>query len=56
MDYFTALSNCLGVPSMTIPIHESNDYDGFPGSIRIQGYFGEDYHLLRLSQAIENIY
>lgn len=54
MDYFTALTNCLGVPAMTIPLMEDTKY-GFPGSIRLTGYFGEDYHLIRKTQTIENI-
>lgn len=53
-DYFTALSNCLGVPAMTIPVMEDTKY-GFPGSIRLTGYFGEDYHLIRKSNTIEHI-
>ena len=50
-DYFTVIANCLGVPAVTMPLFESPSakkyYDNFPGSIRMQGYFGEDFHLLR---------
>lgn len=59
MDYFTAGANCLGVPALTMPIIEDPEalekHDGFPGSIRLQGYFGEDYHLLRCANKIERI-
>ena len=55
MDYFTAVSNCLGVPALTMPVAEGplDKYDGFPGSIRLQGYFGEDYHVLKIGHQIE---
>mgnify|MGYP000857542753 CR=1 FL=1 len=59
MDYFTALANCLGVPALTMPVFENETakekYGGFPGSIRLQGYFGEDYDLIRNAHKIEKI-
>lgn len=61
MDYFTVVANCLGVPALTVPIYESHDvktgqkFNGFPTSIRLQGFFGEDYHLLRIGQHVEGI-
>ena len=59
MDYFTALANCLGVPALTMPLFESQEakgqYGGFPGSIRMQGNFGEDFHLIRVAHQIEKI-
>jgi Asp-tRNA(Asn)/Glu-tRNA(Gln) amidotransferase A subunit family amidase len=52
MDYFTVISNCLGTLNMTVPLFEDKDaptkYDNFPGSVRLMGYFGEDYHMLRI--------
>jgi Asp-tRNA(Asn)/Glu-tRNA(Gln) amidotransferase A subunit family amidase len=52
MDYFTVVSNCLGVPNLTVPLFESQEaktkYDNFPSSIRLMGHFGEDFHLLRI--------
>ena len=56
MDYYTTLTNCLGVPALTIPVsHDDASYENFPSSIRMQGFFGEDYHLLRLGHKIEHI-
>jgi aspartyl-tRNA(Asn)/glutamyl-tRNA(Gln) amidotransferase subunit A len=59
-DYFTVIANCLGVPAVTMPLFEDEaakaTYDNFPGSIRMQGYFGEDFHLLRTAQKIERIF
>ena len=59
MDYFTVISNCLGTLNLTVPLFENSEavkkYDGFPGSIRLMGYFGEDYHMLRIGQRIEKI-
>ena len=59
-DYFTVGANSLGVPAINIPFFESKDaatkYNGFPTSIRLQGFFGEDFHLLRISQKIERIF
>lgn len=58
-DFFTAGANSLGIPAVTIPLFESEDakaeYHQFPSSIRLQGYFGEDFHLLRISQRIDLI-
>ena len=55
MDYYTALPNCTGTPAITIPVTESNSqYGEFPSSFKIQGYFGEDYHLLKIAQEIES--
>lgn len=60
MDYFTTPANCLGVPAITIPLFEDGAqsktaYKGFPGSIRLQGYYGEDFHMLRSAQKIQRI-
>ena len=61
MDYFTAVSNCLGVPALTVPIYEDNEtkngtkFNGFPTSIRMQGFFGEDFHLLRIGNEIDRL-
>jgi len=44
---------------MTMPLFESEEskskFGGFPGSIRLQGYFGEDFHLIRSAHKIEKI-
>jgi Asp-tRNA(Asn)/Glu-tRNA(Gln) amidotransferase A subunit family amidase len=54
MDYFTAFPNCTGTPAITIPVQEpSGQYGEFPTSFKIQGYFGEDYHMLRIANQIE---
>ena len=66
MDYYTALPNCTGTPAITMPIvytllslisfrEETLNpaYEGFPSSFKLQGYFGEDYHLLRIAKGIE---
>lgn len=61
MDFFTASANCLGVPALTMPVCESEQvrngekFNGFPTSIRLQGFFGEDFHLLRIGQRIEEV-
>jgi Asp-tRNA(Asn)/Glu-tRNA(Gln) amidotransferase A subunit family amidase len=49
MDYYTALPNCTGTPAITIPVKETNSSYEFPSSFKIQGFFGEDYHLLRIA-------
>lgn len=58
-DYFTVISNCLGVPNLTVPLFENEEaktkYLNFPGSIRMMGYFGEDFHMVRIAQRIERI-
>ena len=53
MDYYTALPNCTGTPAITIPVQENSSTDEFPTSFKIQGYFGEDYHILRIASALE---
>jgi len=59
MDYFTVISNCLGTCNLTVPMFEAPDaaekYLNFPSSIRCLGFFGEDYHMLRVGQRIEKI-
>lgn len=51
MDYFTVIANCLGVPAVSMPLFENENsktkYENFPGSIRMTGFFGEDFHVLR---------
>jgi len=64
MDYFTAFPNSLGIASLTLPIQESwtTDKSGkrssrykFPTSVKVHGYFGEDYHLLRVCKQMEEM-
>ena len=65
MDYFTAFPNCVGIPSITLPIQETWGKDPvtglrksaykFPSSVKIHSYFGEDYHLLRIAKEMENM-
>ena len=44
---------------MTVPLFENSEapkkYDKFPGSVRLMGFFGEDYHMLRIGQRIEKV-
>jgi len=58
-DYFTVISNCLGAPNITVPLFENEEaktkYGNFPGSYRMMGFFGEDYHMLRIAQRMERI-
>ncbi|CDW89865.1 UNKNOWN [Stylonychia lemnae] len=54
MDYFTALPNCLGIPAITMPVQECKTYK-FPSSFMIQGYFGEDYHLLKIAKELDSL-
>ena len=49
MDYYTAFPNCTGTPAITMPVKETSSSYEFPSSFKIQGYFGEDYHLLRIA-------
>ena len=51
MDYFTAFPNTLGIPSVTLPVHQ--DSYKMPSSVKLHSYFGEDYHLLRAAKQIE---
>ncbi|TNV79929.1 hypothetical protein FGO68_gene2537 [Halteria grandinella] len=54
MDYYTAYPNATGTPAITIPVQEADQrYGEFPTSFKIQGCFGEDYHLLRIAKQIE---
>ena len=59
MDYFTVVSNCLGTNNLTVPLFEDAEakdkFLNFPASIRMMGYFGEDFHLLRIGQRVEKI-
>ena len=59
MDYFTVVSNCLGTNNLTVPLFEDAEakekYLNFPSSIRMMGYFGEDFHLLRTGQRVEKM-
>ncbi len=50
MDYYTAFPNCTGTPAITLPVKEASSKHEFPTSFKIQGYFGEDYHLLRIAE------
>lgn len=49
MDYYTALPNCTGAPAITMPVQEDSKNYKFPSSFMIQGYYGEDYHLLKIA-------
>ena len=54
MDYYTALPNCTGTPAITIPVNERTPkYGEFSTSFKLQGYFGEDYYLLRIAETVE---
>ena len=56
MDYFTALANCLGVPALTMPVRPTFlSQSDFPSSVRLQGFFGEDRHVLAIGREIEKI-
>lgn len=59
MDFFTVIANSIGTCNMTVPLFESEQartkYLGFPTSIRLMGFFGEDFHLLRTGQKLEKI-
>jgi Asp-tRNA(Asn)/Glu-tRNA(Gln) amidotransferase A subunit family amidase len=64
MDYFTALPNSLGIASVTLPLQESGRANAngsrikafkFPSSVKVHGYFGEDYHLLRVCREMERM-
>jgi Asp-tRNA(Asn)/Glu-tRNA(Gln) amidotransferase A subunit family amidase len=58
-DYYTVISNCLGAPNLTVPLFETPEakdtFENFPGSFRMMGYFGEDFHMIRMAQRIEKI-
>jgi len=53
MDYYTALPNCTGTPAITMPVVEPHAKPRFPTSFKLQGYFGEDYHLLSIAEGME---
>jgi len=63
MDYFSAFPNSLGIPAVTLPIQETWGRDPstgtrtsaykFPSSVKVHGFFGEDYHLLRIAKEME---
>jgi Asp-tRNA(Asn)/Glu-tRNA(Gln) amidotransferase A subunit family amidase len=56
MDYYTAFPNITGSPAITMPIMETDSkYEPFPSSFKLQGYFGEDYHLLRIALKVEEM-
>jgi len=52
MDFFTVIAACLGTVNLNVPLFEAPDarekYLGFPSSVRLMGFFGEDFHMLRL--------
>ena len=54
MDYFTALPNCLGIPAITMPVNEDKVNKKFPTSFMLQGFFGEDYHLLKIAKLVDS--
>jgi len=54
MDYYTALPNCTGTPAITMPVVEAGVKPRFPTSFKLQGYFGEDYHLLNIAEEVES--
>ena len=47
-DYYTVVSNTLGIPATNIPIPVKDD-DEFPSSVRLMGYYGEDYFILKIA-------
>ena len=53
MDYYTAFPNALGIPSVTLPLTD-HEYK-FPTSVKLCTYMGEDYHLLRVAKAMEEM-
>jgi Asp-tRNA(Asn)/Glu-tRNA(Gln) amidotransferase A subunit family amidase len=59
MDYFTVIANSIGTCNLTVPLFESEEaktkYLNFPSSVRLMGFYGEDFHLLRIGQRIEKI-
>lgn len=55
MDYFTAFPNSLGIASVTLPVQEDALKFKFPTSVKVHGYFGEDYHLLRVCKQMETM-
>ena len=55
MDYYTAFPNAAGIPCLTLPFQEDRERYQFPSSVKVHGYFGEDYHLLRLGIQIEKM-
>ena len=55
MDYYTAFPNCTGTPAITMPVQENGSKAVFPTSLKLQGYFGEDYHLLRIAESVEQM-
>jgi Asp-tRNA(Asn)/Glu-tRNA(Gln) amidotransferase A subunit family amidase len=55
MDYYTTFPNAMGIPCITMPVQENKNRYKFPSSIKLQGYFGEDYHLLRIAKLIETM-
>ncbi len=51
VDWYTCMANAVGSPAITLPIWEQERK--WPGSVHLQGYFGEDYHLLRVAKWLE---
>ena len=54
MDYFTAFPNALGIPSVTLPVHDGKHK--MPTSVKVCSFFGEDYHLLRVARQMEQMF
>ena len=55
MDYYTAFANSLGIPAVTLPVQEGYGGSVFPSSVKIHALIGEDYHLLRIANAMEQM-
>ena len=55
MDYYTIFPNAAGIPAITMPFHEDPQKYQFPSSVKLHGYFGEDYHLLRIALQVETM-
>jgi len=53
-DYYTVYNNLIGGCGITIP-YKVNKNDEFPSSVRLLGYYGEDYHLLRVAKTIDDM-
>jgi Asp-tRNA(Asn)/Glu-tRNA(Gln) amidotransferase A subunit family amidase len=53
-DYYTVYTNTVGACGVTIP-YKLDPSQEFPASVRLLGYYGEDYHLLRVAKTIDDM-